>query len=217
MKTILVLALAVTSFSSLAFERNATLDLENVYGNNNVGLYNVVVEFASKKTLSESSLSTELVYDDGSVNCITSALFDIGEMKLTLIDKKDGYTKSYVKKITAQIKHTSPTEKCIATLEDFTGKQVTYADLGIQSITLPVKAPKNYKSVLINLAPYSGFFELNTTIKSVNGKLAVDPSNLLAEGSVLELNSRHENLTYYVQAISDSGSLSLASGLTPLE
>lgn len=217
MKSFLALTLVVTSFSALAFERSGTLDLTNVYGNNNAGLYAVVVEFASKTSPSESSLKSELVYDDGNVNCKTSAAFDIGEMRLTLIDKKDGYTKSYTKKVVATVTHTSPSEKCIATLRTFSGSQVTYASLGIDSIILPVRAPFNYKSVQANLAPFSGFFELNTKIQAVNGKLVVDPSDLLTEANILELNSNHSNLSYYVEAKGDAGSLSLASGLTPLE
>lgn len=217
MKSFLALTLAVTSFCSFAFERSATLDLTKVYGNNNAGLYTVLVKFASKKTLSESSLKSELVYDDGNVNCKTSAAFEIGEMKLTLIDKKDGYTKSYTKQIVATVTHTSPSEKCIATLDTFSGSQITYASLGINSINLPVKAPLNYKSVQANLAPFSGFFELNTEIQVINGKLVVNPSDLLSERSALELNSNHTNLSYYIQATGDAGSLSLANGLTPLE
>lgn len=217
MKSFLALALVVTSFSSFAFERSATLDLTNVYGNINAGLYDVVVEFASKKTPSESSLKTETIYDDGNVNCRTSAAFDIGEMRLTLINKKDGHTKSYTKNIVATVSHTSPSEKCIATLNTFRGAQVSYASLGINSINLQVKAPKNYTAVIAHLAPFSGFFELKTDIQVVDGKLVVDPSNLLSEESTLELNSNHSNLSYYVQATGDTGSLSLASGLTPLE
>ncbi|MEA9358116.1 hypothetical protein SHI21_17920 [Bacteriovorax sp. PP10] len=217
MKSLLALTLAVTSFTTFAFDRSTTLDLTNVYGNNNAGLYDVIVEFAPKTTLSESSLTEELVYDDGYVNCKTSASFDIGEMRLTLITKKDGYTKSYTKKVVATVTQTSPSEKCIATLETLSGAQVTYSSLGINSITLPVKAPLNYKKVEANLAPFSGFLRLNTEIKTVNGKLVVNPSDLLTEANVLELNANHANLSYYVQATGEAGSLSLASGLAPLE
>lgn len=217
MKSLLALTLVVTSFSSFAFERTASLDLRNVYGNNNAGLYDVATEFTSKKTLSESSLKSELVYDDGYIICKTSATFEVGEMRLTLVDKKDGYTKSYTKKLVATVTHTSPTEECTATLKTFTGSQVSYSSLGINSITLPAKAPLNYKTIEASLAPFSGFFELNTEIKVVNGKLVVDPSDLLSEENVLELNANHANLSYYVQATSDAGSLSLASGLTPLQ
>ena len=217
MKSLLALTLVVTSFSSFAFERTASLDLTNVYGNTNAGNYDVAVEFASKKTLSESPLKSELVYDDGYIICKTSATFEVGEMRLTLIDKKDGYTKSYTKKLSATVTHTSPTEVCSATLKTFTGSQVSYSSLGINSITLPVKAPLNYKTIVADLAPFSGFFELNTEVKAVNGKLVVDPSNLLSEANVLKLNAHHENLSYYVQATSDAGSLSLASGLIPLQ
>lgn len=217
MKSFLALALLVTSVSSFAFEKNAVLDLTNVYGNNNAGLYDVKVEFASKKSLSESSLKTETIYDDGMVNCKTTAAFEVGQMRLTLVNKKDGYTKSYTKNIVATLTHTSPSEKCTATLDTFKGTQVSYASLGINSINLQVKAPKNYTAVLANLAPFSGFLELNTDIQVVDGKLVLDPSNLLSEESALELNSNHSNLSYYVQATGDAGSLSLASGLTPLE
>lgn len=217
MKSFLALTLVVTSFSSFAFDRSATLDLTNIYGNNNAGLYDVIVEFSPKTTLSESSLTETLVYDDGYVNCKTSASFDIGEMRLTLITKKDGYTKSYTKKIVATVTQTSPSEKCTATLETLSGEQTTYSSLGINSIILPVKAPLNYKKVEANLAPFSGFLSLNTEIKAVNGKLTVNPSDLLTEAKILELNSNHTNLSYYVQATGEAGSLSLASGLTPLE
>jgi hypothetical protein len=217
MKTFLALALVVTSFSSFAFERSATLDLTKIYGNINAGLYDVVVEFASKKTLSESSLKTETVYDDGNVSCKTSAAFDVGEMRLTLINKKDGYIKSYTKNIVANVTRISPSENCIANLNTFRGTQISYASLGINSINLQVKAPKNYKSIIAHLAPFSGLFELKTDIQVVDGKLVIDPSNLLSEESILELNSNHSNLSYNIQATSDAGSLSLANGLTPLE
>ena len=217
MKSLLALTLVVTSFSSFAFERTASLDLTNVYGNTNAGNYDVAVEFASKKTLSESPLKSELVYDDGYIICKTSATFEVGEMRLTLIDKKDGYTKSYTKKLVATVTHSSATEKCTATLETFSGTKIAYSSLGINSITLPVKAPKNYKLVQANLAPFSGFLELKTVISAVNGKLVVDPKDLLTEENIVELNANHANLSYYIQATSDTGSLSLASGLTPLE
>jgi len=217
MKSLLALTLVLTSISTFAFERKATLDLTNVYGNNNAGSYDVITEFASKNSLSESSLTSELVYDDGNVNCVTSARFEIGEMRLTLIDKKDGYTKSYTKKLVATVTHSSATEKCTATLETFSGTKIAYSSLGINSITLPVKAPKNYKLVQANLAPFSGFLELKTVISAVNGKLVLDPKDLLTEEDIIELNANHANLSYYIQATSDTGSLSLASGLTPLE
>jgi hypothetical protein len=217
MKSFLALTLVVTSFSSFAFEKSSILDLSKIYGNNNAGKYDVVVKFTSKKTPSESSLESALIYGDGMVNCITSAVFNIGEMKLTLIDKKDGYTKSYTKLVTGTVTHTSPSEKCTATLDTFSGSQVTYSSLGINSIILPVKAPANYKSVNAYLAPFSGFFELNTDIQVVDGKLVVNPTDLLTEQSVLELNSNRTNLTYYIQATGDTGSLSLANGTISLK
>lgn len=217
MKSFLALTLAVTSFSSFAFEKNATLDLTNVYGNNDVGLYEVIIEFTSKKTLSESSLKTASTYDDGSVTCTTSAEFEIGTMKLTMINKKTELPKSFTKKIMATVSYQSANEVCITSLETFTGVQLSYSSLGIDSIVLPVQAPLNYKEVLVYLAPYSGFFELKTGIQIANNKLVVNPSALMTEANVLELNAHHANLSYFVVAKNESGSLSLANGLTPLE
>lgn len=214
MKSFLAVALVLTSFSTFAFEKNATLDLTNVYGNLNAGLYEVNVSFTKKTTLSKSSITTKQIYDDGMVNCTTSAQFEIGEMKALLVNKKAGWTKNITKKIVATVSVKSADENCISDLSVLAGEQMTYSSLNIGPVTLPVAAPAKFETVQAHLAPFAATFFLNASIEVVGNELVLDPSNMLDEGNVMETNSNNSVLNYFVTANSSDSALSLANGTT---
>ena len=217
MKSFLALALVLTSINSFAFEKKATLDLTQVYGNFNAGLYEVSAVFIKKTTPSESSLTTKKIYDDGYIFCTTSAQFDVGQMNVTVLNKKTGWVKNVTKKIIAQISRKSVDDNCITDLEEFSGQQLTVSSLGLEEITLPVAAPTNYESVIVYLAPYAASFKLNLNAKIAGDKLIVDPSNVLNEQTVMQSNSGNSVLTYFLVARSEYSGLSLANGSTPLK
>lgn len=217
MKSFLTMTLVLASFSAFSFEKKATLDLTNVYGNLNAGLYEVSVSFTPKTTLSKSSINTKQVYDDGMVTCTTSAQFEIGEMSTTLINRRAGWTKNIVKKVIATVSKSSEDANCITDLAALAGAQITHTTLNLDAIRLPVAAPLNYDYIVAHLSPFAATLSLNAAIEIENDQLVLDPSNMLDEASVMENNKNNAVLTYFVTANTPGTGLSLANGTTVLE
>ena len=217
MKSFLALALVLTSINTFAFEKKATLDLTQVYGNHNAGLYEVTAAFTKKTTPSESSLTTKKVYDDGYFYCTTTAQFDVGQMDVTLVNKKTGWVKNVTKKIVASISRKSQDDNCITDLEGFSGEQLTISSLGLDQIVLPVAAPVNYDSVVVYLAPYAASFKLNANVEIAGDKLSVNPAELLNEKNVMQSNANNAVMTYFLVAKNGHAGLSLANGSTSLK
>lgn len=214
MKMMLSIALLLASVSSFAFEQKATLDFTNLYGNTNAGLYEMKANLTAKKSVSETTLSFGTHRDDNDLYCVTTAKFEIGEMNFTLTNKKDGWSKNITKKVFATISNQSSDESCETNLEAFSGNQVIYATLGLgEPIALPVKAPFDYDSVGVYLAPFNGYLYLNAQVAVKGEKLVINPSDLLTKGSILSTNTQNSSVTYYVFAQKEGTSLSLGTGL----
>lgn len=214
MKTILSLALLLSSMTAFAFEQKATLDFTNLYGKTDAGLYEMTVVLNAKKTLSESTLSFKTVRDDQYLFCVTTATFDIGEMNFSLVEKRNGWSKNITTKVTAEISIQSEDETCETNLEKFAGNQSLYASLNLnQPIALDVKAPFDYKAVGAYLAPFNGYLYLNSNVEVKGNKLSLNPSKLLDAASILSTNSNNSSVTYYVFAQKEATTLSLGTGL----
>lgn len=214
MKTFLGFLALTLSLNVSAYVRDAELNFSNVYGNTNVGEFLVKVEFSPKKTLSVSSLTNNLVRDDNDLYCVTSANFEIGEMNFYLVNKTTGWAKVLKKKITASVSSQSETSECNNDINQFAGAQALYATLGInEAITLPTKAPFDYETVGVHLAPFNGYLYLNANVVVENNKLVVDPSNLLTKETIEATNTTNESVSYFLFARKESSTLSLAVGL----
>ena len=214
MKTILSLALLVSSMTAFAFEQKATLDFTNLYGKTDAGLYEMTVNLNAKKTLSESVLTFSTHRDDNDLYCVTTATFEIGEMNFSLVEKRTGWVQNITKKVTATLSVQSADETCETDIEKFAGNQSLYATLGLNiDITLPVKAPFDYKRVGTYLAPFNGYLYLNTLVEVKGDKLSLNPSKLFDAASILSTNSNNSSVTYYVFAQKEATTLSLGTGL----
>ncbi|AUN98196.1 hypothetical protein C0V70_08775 [Bacteriovorax stolpii] len=213
MKTMLSLALLLTSISSFAFEQKATLDFTNTYANTNAGLYEMTVNLSAKKTVSETTLSFSTHRDDNDLFCVTTANFEVGEMNFKLADKNTGWTKNITKKVFASITHQSDDETCETNLEKFAGSTNLYASLSLEgAIALPVKAPFDYTSVGVWLSPFNGYLYLNANVEVKGTKLSLDPSELLTSRSILSTNVDNKAVGYFVYASKEATTLSLAVG-----
>lgn len=214
MKTIFALSLMLLALNVSAFEQKATLDFTNLYGQTNAGLYEMKVSFESKKTLSETTLTYSTHRDDNDLFCVSTATFEVGTMNFTLTDVKTGWTKNLTKKITATISSQSTDETCETNIEKFAGNQNLYANItNNEAILLPVKAPFNYKTVGAYVTPFNGYLYLQSQVEVKEGKLVVNPSELLMKGSILATNVNNASVTYYVYAQDEVTTLSLGTGL----
>lgn len=214
MKKFLALSLALISLNLSAFEQKASLDFTNLYGQTNAGAYEMKVSFEAKKTVSESALTFSTRRDDNDLFCVTTASFEVGVLHFTLSDKNSGWTKKISKKISGSVSSQSNDETCETDIEKFTGNQNLYVTLGLnEAILLPVKAPFDYKTVGVYLAPFNGYLYLQTAITSKGEKLALDPSELLSAASIQATNTNNSSVTYYVYAQNESTTLSLGTGL----
>lgn len=214
MKTFLTLALLAISASVSAFEQTATLDFSNLYGKTDAGVYEMKVTFTPKTTNSESTLSFNTHQDDGWFTCTTTASFEIGEMNFSLVNVKNGWTKNITRKISAGVSNQVDGTECDTSIEKLAGKQVVYSLIGLQEpIVLDVKAPFEYKSVGVYLAPFNGYLNLESDLTVVGNKLVLNPSELLTARSILPMNANNSSVTYYVYAVDGATTLSLGTGL----
>lgn len=213
MKTVLFLTGFIININVYAFTQTAKLDFTNLYGNTDAGVYNMAVSFVPKTTPSVSFLNFSTHHDDGINYCVTEAKFEIGTMKFVLTDKQMWQFEKY-KTVFAVITQQSEDATCVTELSQFSGRQTLYAQIGLdQAILLPVKAPYDFKTVTVWLAPFNGYLTLATDIAAVNGELIVDPSKLLTEDNIVSQNKNNASVTYYVTANKQNTSLSLGSGL----
>lgn len=214
MKNILFLAIVFLATTASALKPQATLDFTNIYSNTNAGLYQMTVTFQAKQTPSESLLYFGTHRDDNDLYCISKAIFNIGTMIVTLVDSKTGWSHVVNKPVMAEISHQSDTETCETNLQKFTGQKNVYAALGLnQPIVLPVVAPFDYQTVAVYLSPFNGYLYLPAQISEHNGKLILNPHELLTAQSILPNNINNNSVTYYVYAQGKSASLSLANGV----
>lgn len=214
MKTILALSLMLISLNISAYEQKVSLDFTNLYGPTNAGLYEMKVNFIAKKTLSKSTLSFDTVRDDNDLYCVTTASFEVGVMDFSLTNVKTGWTKNISKTIIASISTQSDNETCETDIEKFTGNQRVYALLGLnEAILLPVKAPFDYETVEVYLAPFNGYLNLQTNIEVDGDKLVINPSELFTARSIQTTNAYNSSVTYFVYAQQEATTLSLGTGL----
>lgn len=213
MKKFLALALLSLSFNTQAFDQLAKLDFSNLYGNTNAGIYEMKVSFEPKKSISTSGLTFSTHRDDNDLYCVTTATFEVGTMNMSVVNVLNGWTTSVTKKVSASVSIQSEDETCETNIEKLAGKQALYASLSLDAITLPVKAPFDYKTVGMYLAPFNGYLYLNSTVEVNGDKLVVNPSELLTEASIKTSNTNNASVTYYVFATKEATTLSLGTGL----
>ena len=218
MKTLFTIGLLLFSLKSFAFSQSAILDFSKLYGNTDAGVIEASVTFSPKMNVSRSDLATTSRHDDGMIFCVTSAQFDLGEMTMTLVNNKTGWTKSFTKKIIGTLSTENEGEVCNATIEDFAGKQVLYSLTGLgQAIELPVKAPFEYTSVGMYLEPFNGYLYLEADVVVDHDMLKIRPSKLLTADSITTRNQQNASVTYYVFAKNEVSTLSLGTGLVKFE
>ena len=219
MRTFLSLAIfAITiSASASSFEGTAQLDFSNVYGNTNVGIYEMKVGFTPKTSISESKLSFNIHQDDGYFTCNTSANFKIGTLNFSLKNLVTGESTFVNEVIIASVGKQFDGQVCDENILDLGGNQTLYALTGPKdAIVLNVKAPFDYKMVGVYLSPFNGYLNLKGNLMINGDKLLLNPSKLLTMDSILSTNSGHLTATYYVFAQKEATSLSLATGMVDL-
>ena len=218
MKSLIACALLMTTFNIFAFERTTSLDLRNLYASTNAGEYIIKVEFTAKTSKSESTLSFSTRQDDGITYCTTSAYFDIGTMKFSMINKKTGETTNIVSPVVGSVYSTVESSECDTSIEKFQGKQIVYSQVGLKNpIALNTKAPFDYKSVEIYIQPFNGYLNVEADLVVSENKLILDPSELMTERSIMPRNSYNSTVTYYVYAQKEAETLSLGTGLVKFD
>lgn len=214
MKTMLFIAGLFLNINVYAFTQNATLDFTNLYNNTNAGKYEMSVTFTSKSTPSVSDLKFSTHRDDNDLYCVTEAQFEIGQMTFSLTDVKTGWSFITSKAVLATASHQSENETCVTDVNFFADRKTLWASVGLnQAIELPVQAPKGYDRVATYLSPFNGYLTLAADLTAVNGKLVINPSQLLTAKSITSHNTQNASVTYYVFASKENTSLSLGTGL----
>lgn len=214
MKKILFIASLFLNINVYAFTQNATLDFTHLYNNTNAGKYEMSVTFSSKTTPSVSDLKFSTHRDDNDLYCVTEAQFEIGQMTFSLTNVKTGWNFTTSKAVLASVSHQSDDETCVTDVNFFAGRTTLWAAVGLnQAIELPVSAPVGYDRVATYLSPFNGYLNLNADLTAVNGKLVVNPSQLLTEKSITSQKTQNASVTYYVFASKENTSLSLGTGL----
>lgn len=214
MKKILFIASLFLNINVYAFTQNATLDFTNLYNNTNTGKYEMSVTFSSKATTSVSDLRFSTHRDDNDLYCVTEAQFEIGQMTFSLTNVKTGWNFIMSKAVLATVSHQSDDETCVTDANFFADRKTLWAAVGLnQAIELPVQAPYDYDRIATYLSPFNGYLTLTADLNAVNGKLVVNPSQLLSEKSITSQNTQNASITYYVFASKEATTLSLGTGL----
>lgn len=214
MKAVLFLVGLFLNINVYAFTQNVSLDFTNLYNHTNAGKYEMSVVFSAKATPSTSDLKFSTHRDDNDLYCVTEAQFEIGQMTFSLTNVQTGWSFITTQTVLATTSHQSENETCVTDVNFFTGQKTLWAAVGLnQAIELPVQAPKGYNRIATYLSPFNGYLTLNADLTAVNGKLVINPNQLLTTKNITSQNTQNASVTYYVFASKENTSLSLGTGL----
>lgn len=220
MKKFTALALLTLSLNSMALERSSELDFRSLYGNLDAGIYDLNVKLVAKKSLSEGTISTKVSRFDNDYSCTTSAGFEVGELKYTLSKRGTNWKKEGTKKIVAHINYTVEGTECDMRVENLAGNQMMYSSVSLNEspFTLPVTAPSGYESIGAYISPFSSYLNLSVMADLKNGKLTIDPKEVLTSDNIDQSNPYNRYQTYYYVFAKDGrGQLSLKGGHADLK
>lgn len=220
MKLFTTLALLTLSLNSLALERSSELDFTALYGNLDAGIYDLNVKLVAKKSSSVGKVATKVSRFDNDYSCTTSAEFEVGELRYSLVKRGTAWKKDGIKKIISYINYTVEGTECDTALENLAGNQMMQASISLNEspFTLPVAVPNGYETIEAYIAPFSSYLNLSVMAELKNGKLIIDPKEALTSENIDQSNPYNRYQTYYyVYAKQGMGHLSLKGGHAELK